>query len=59
MQLRVALVDRRAIGGVELGARHLFLAEQARRLLGGQPQRVEHHDPPFMVHPFMIHRAEP
>ena len=51
VQLRVARVDRRAIRRVELGARYLFLPQQARRLLGREPQGVEHHGGPFMIHP--------
>ena len=41
MQLAVALVDRVAVGAVQLGGRDLLPLEQAERLLGGQPQRVD------------------
>src|SRR5205085_2865099 len=46
VQLRVALVDRGAVGGVQLGARDLLLAEQASRFLGGETKGVDHEAPP-------------
>src|SRR5204863_5406849 len=46
VQLGVALVDRRAIGRVELCAADLLRLDETYRLLGGQSQGVDHQDPP-------------
>jgi len=45
MELGIARVDRLAVGGVELGARELLVAQEARRLLRRQTQRVDHEPP--------------
>jgi hypothetical protein len=42
MQLRVALVDRGAVGGEELRAGNLASLEQPARFFGSQSQGVDH-----------------
>ncbi len=42
MQLAVALCDRVAVRGMELVRRHVPALEHRARLLGGEPQRVDH-----------------
>ena len=44
MELLVASVDHLAVCGPQLGTGHLAALEQALRLLGGEPERVDHAD---------------
>src|SRR5581483_2006715 len=46
VELLVALADRGAVGGEELGAGDLTALEEVLRALGRQPQRVDHALPP-------------
>ena len=45
VQLRIALIDRRAVGAVQLGGGDLAAFQHSGRLLGGEAKRLDHARP--------------